>query len=322
MFRKALREARREALRARRRVYRCEWTSPGPLGFRPWRPLDQRSRGRGRAEFLRLDPHLLRQRRSSPGPRLHDRRRRRAHPLAPSARREGVVPHRHGRARSEDHAHGRGEQRHTPGVVRQARRGGLEAPLGAPRHRERRLHPYHGEAAHRPCAGVRAGPVRQGRDLQGRIRRPVLRGLRGVQAPRRPDRGGGRHEAVPDPQEAGGDPQGGELLLQAQRVRPEAAGVLRGQPRLHPARVGPQRDRELRQAGSPGPVDLALDLRLGRPGPVGRQARHLRMGRRAAQLRDGGRLRRQPGEVRRYVPGERAPDRQGHPAVPLGHLAA
>lgn len=233
-----------------------------------------------------------------------------------------MVPHRHGRARSEDHAHGRGKQRHAPGVVRQARRGGLEAPLGAPQHRERRLHPYDGEAAHRPCAGVRAGPVRQGPDLQGRVRRPVLRRLRGVQAPGRPDRGRGRHEAVPDPQEAGGAPQGGELLLQAQRVRPEADGVLRGQPRLHPAGVRAQRDRELRQAGPAGPVDLPLHVRLGRPGPVGREARHLRLDRRAAQLRDGGRLRRQSGEVRRYVPGERAPDRQGHPALPLGHLAA
>ncbi len=197
----------------------------------------------------------------------------------------------------------------------------MEAPLGAPEHRERRLHPYDGEAAHGPCAGVRAGPVRQGPDLQGRVRRPVLRGLRGVQTPRRPDRVRGRHETVPDPQEAGGAPQGGELLLQAERVRPEAHGVLRGQPGLHPARVRPQRDRELRQAGPAGPVDLPLHVRLGRPGAVGPEARHLRVDRRPAQLRDGGRLRRQPGEVRRHLPGGRAPDRQGHPALPLGHLA-
>ena len=156
---------------------------PRPLGFRPWRPLDPRSRDGEREGVLRLDPHLLRERRSSPGPRLHDRRRRRAHALAPSARREGVVPHRHGRARSEDHAHRRGERRHPAGVVRQARRRGLEAPLGAPEHRERRLHPHDGEASHRPRPGVRPGPLRQGRDLQGRLRGPVLRGLRGVQAP-------------------------------------------------------------------------------------------------------------------------------------------
>ncbi|CAM5635771.1 hypothetical protein SCYAM73S_05212 [Streptomyces cyaneofuscatus] len=200
----------------------------------------------------------------------------------------------------------------------------MEAPLGASEHRERRLHPDDGEAAHRPCAGVRAGPVRQGRDLQGRVRRPVLRGLRGVQAPRRSARRRGRvrrPEALPHPQEAGGAPQGGELLLQAERVRPEAAGVLRGEPGLHPARVGPQRDRELRRAGPPGPVDLALHLRLGRPGPLGRQARHLRLDRRAPELRDGRGLRRQPGEVRRYVPGGRAPDRQGHPPLPHGDLA-
>ncbi len=235
-----------------------------------------------------------------------------------------MVSHRHGRARSEDHAHGRGERRHPAGMGGQARRGGVETPLGAPEHRQRRLHPDHGDAAHRPGAGVRAGPVRQGRDLQGRLRGPVLRGLRGVQAPRRPDRRRGRlrrAEAVPDPQEAGGAPQGGELLLQAQRVRSEAAGVLRGEPGLHPARVGAQRGRELRRAGPSGPVDLALHLRLGRPGPVGRPARDLRVGRRAAQLRHGRRLRRRPGEVRRHVPGRRAPDRQGHPPLPLGDLA-
>ncbi len=169
-----------------------------------------------------------------------------------------------------------------------ARHGGLAAPVGAPRHRERRLHPHHAEAAHRPRPGVRAGPVRQGRDLQGRLRGPVLRGLRGVQAPGRAARRRGRvrgPEAVLHPQEAGGDPQRGELLLQAQRVQREAPRALRGQPGLHPARVRAQRGRELRPPGPPGPLDLPLDVRLGRQGPVGRQARDLRVGRRPAELR-------------------------------------
>ena len=56
--------------------------------------------------------------------------------------------------------------------------------------------------------------------------------------------------------------------------------------RLRAARVGPQRGRLVRQAGAQGPVDLAVDVRLGHQGAVGRVARHLRVDRRAPELRD------------------------------------
>ena len=53
----------------------------------------------------------------------------------------------------------------------------------------------------------------------------------------------------------------------------------------------------------------------------GTRPRHLRLVRRAHQLRHGRRLRRRRRAVRRLVAGGAPPDRQGHPAVPLRVLA-
>ena len=53
------------------------------------------------------------------------------------------------------------------------------------------------------------------------------------------------------------------------------------------------------QPGAEGPLDLALDVRLGHPAAVGRVARHLRVGRRAAELRHRRRVRLRRGDVRR-----------------------
>ena len=96
----------------------------------------------------------------------------------------------------------------------------------------------------------------------------------------------------------------------------------------HPEFVQPreraQRGRLVRPAGPAGPLDLAVDVRLGHPGPVGRLARPLRLDRRAAQLRHGGRLRRRRTPARAVRPalaGRRPPGRQGHPALPRRDLA-
>ena len=51
-----------------------------------------------------------------------------------------------------------------------------------------------------------------------------------------------------------------------------AARLLRGQPRLHPAGVGAQRDRRLRAPRPQGPVHVAVDVRLGHPGALGRRS--------------------------------------------------
>ena len=85
----------------------------------------------------------------------------------------------------------------------------------------------------------------------------------------------------------------GELLLRAVAVRGPAARAVRGAPRRssQPA-VGAQRGGRVRQAGPAGSVDLARPrFDWGIPMPVGHQPGALRLGRRAAQLRHGRRLR-------------------------------
>ena len=125
-------------------------------------------------------------------------------------------------------------------------------------------------------------------------------------------------EGLRDPLQAARAAAGEELLLQAERVPgPPARAV---QDRLHPAGVRPQRGRLVRQAGAQGPLGLALHVRLGHQGAVGRVARHLRLDRRAAELRDGRRLRLRPRAVRAPLAGLPR-RRQGHPALPRGHLA-
>ncbi len=155
------------------------------------------------------------------------------------------------------------------GVDGQAGRGVLEAGLGRRRHRLRRLHPDHREAAHRAGPRLLADALRQGRRLQGRVRGPVLRRLRGVQAPRRhPDRRG-RHPAVHDPRHRAGDGLGDQLLLPALRVRRQADRAVRVAAGLRRAGQCAQRGHLVREAGAAGPVDHPLDLRLGHPGARG-----------------------------------------------------
>ena len=102
-----------------------------------------------REGVLRHDADLLRQRRPAHRPRLHDGRRRRAHPLAPPARRGRLVPHRHRRARPEGHAHAPRRNGVDPaGVDRPAGRGRPGSRCWRPRHRQRRLHPHHRAAPH------------------------------------------------------------------------------------------------------------------------------------------------------------------------------
>ena len=116
---------------------------------------------------------------------------------------------------------------------------------------------------------------------------------------------------------------GDQLLLPALRVRRPAARAVRRAARTSSSRESrPQRGHLVRQAGPAGPVDHPVDLRLGHPGAVGRDARPLRLDRRAAELR-----RPPPGygtdpeRFEQLLAGRRAPGRQGHPAVPRGDLA-
>ncbi len=165
--------------------------------------------------------------------------------------------------------------------------------------------------------------------LPRRLRGSLLRRLRGVQAARRP---GARHRAVrrpagvPDPRPPGRDRVGDQLVLPAVGVRRAAAGALRRAPGRRRAGERPQRGRVVHPRRPARPVDLPVHVRLGHPGALGPLPGRLRVVRRPAQLRHGGRARRRAADagrrdVRQHVAGRRPPGRQGHPAVPRGDLA-
>ena len=164
----------------------------------------------------------------------------------------------------------------TPKAVgRQARRRGVEAAARDRRHRERRLHPHDRRAARAQRAEVPAEALRRRTHLHRRVRGLLLRRLRGVQAAVRARAGHGRVRGAAglrDPLEAGRTAAREELLLPHVGVRRQAARALRRAPRLRAARVGAQRGRLVREVGPRRPVDLALDVRLGREGAVGRVA--------------------------------------------------
>ena len=121
------------------------------------------SRSRSRESVLRHDAHLLRERRAPHRARLHDGRGRRAHPVAPPARRGGLLPHRHRRARPRRSSGPRRPRGWSP-PSSCARWPACSAnEWDAPRHRLRRLHPHHRAAPPQSGAGVPAAHLRRGR---------------------------------------------------------------------------------------------------------------------------------------------------------------
>ena len=156
-----------------------------------------------------------------------------------------------------------------------------------------------------PRAGrrrVRAAALRRRLHLGGRLRGLLLRRLRGVQADRRarrPARASTRaSSSAPSTRIPVELLSGAELLLPDEPVHGAAARPLRGAARLRAAGERPQRGRLVREAGPRRPVDLALELRLGHPGALGRAPRRLRLVRRAAELHHRDRLRRRRGDPR------------------------
>ncbi len=115
-------------------------------------------------------------------------------------------------------------------------------------------------------------------------------------------------------------PEGGDVLLPPREVPAGAARLLRQAPRVRPARVAPQRGRELREVGAQGSVGLAHELHLGHPGAGQPEARHVRVVRRADQLLERGAVAGRAQEVLVERLG-RALRRQGHPALPRRLLA-
>ena len=111
----------------------------------------------------------------------------RAHLLHGHGRRYGAVqaaagvrrhvPDGHRRARTEDPDPGRREGRHASGLRRRSGRRD-QGPLEDHGDLLRRLHPDHGAAAREAGPGAVHEDVREGRHLQGRVRRMVLHALR------------------------------------------------------------------------------------------------------------------------------------------------
>ena len=173
-------------------------------------------------------------------------------------------------------------------------------------------------------AEVPAEALRRRPHLHRRVRGLLLRRLRGVQAAVRPRRTApastrASSSAPSTPSPSSCCKEKNYFFRMSAFARP-AARPLRGAARLRAARVGAQRGRLVREAGPRRPVDLAVDVRLGREGAVGRLARRLRLVRRAAQLHHRGRLRPGRRRVRAPLAGA-AHRRQGHPALPRRHLA-
>ena len=179
-------------------------------------------------------------------------------------------------------------------------------------------------------AALLGGRARQRLRLLLDVRGPLLRRLRGVQAPRRPARRRGRVRGpagLPRPRPPGRAAAGGELVLPAQRLPGPAHRALRGQPRRDPAAQRLQRGacrssgrasstsrcRGRASAGAsrcPGTTDQVIyvwfDALLNYATAVGYGA-------------EPGLARRRA--VRAGVAAGREPRRQGHPALPRRVLA-
>ena len=204
------------------------------------------------------------------------------------------------------------------GVRRRGRRA-LPRDLGQPRHRERRLHPHHRAAARagRPGAVAAARTDARGH-LPRRLRGLVLRRLRGLSTPRRSwstaaarSTPTARSSCVKEP----------SYFFRMSQYADAAPRVHRGAPRVHPARLPPQRGARVRARRARGPVDLAHHVQVGHPGAGRPEARRLRLDRRALQLPQRPRLRVGDAALPQALAAGGPPHRQGHPAVPRGVLA-
>ena len=192
----------------------------------------------------------------------------------------------------------------------------LPGGMAAAEHHHRRLHPHHRAAPQGRRRRTAATLLRCRRHRPRRLRRQVLRGVRGVLHRRRARSG----RPVPDPPAARRLLRGGELLLPPQPLPGPAARMVRGPPRGHRPRVPPQRSA---RAGEDGTTRLQRQPHqpdVGHPAALGPAARDLRVVRRAGQLPVSDWLRQRRRPLPPVVAGP-APARQGHPAAPLRLLA-
>ena len=203
------------------------------------RRVQARRYATGGAALLPDHPDLLRQRRATRRHGVHDGERRRDGALAPPGGRRRLVHDGHRRARGQDRRGGRGGEHDAQGVDG-PHLGALRRGLAGARHLQRRLHPHDRAPALQGRPGIPAADLRQRVHRAGRLRRPLLRLVRGLL-----HRGPAGRRQVPGARAAGDRDVRGELLLQAERVRRAVARVLRRPPRLRPAGLQAQRGARL-----------------------------------------------------------------------------
>ena len=143
--------------------------------------------------------------------------------------------------------------------------------------------------------GVPAAPLRQRSRLSGRLRRALLRRVRGVQ-----DRGRARRREVPRARRRARVDRGEELVLPALRLPGAAAGAVRAR-RLRAARLPRERGAELHQGRPAGLLDQPRRPDVGDPDPVGSGFGRLRLGRRSRQLPERADVRPAGHRPRRHV---------------------
>ena len=226
---------------------------------------------------------LLRECAAAPGPCLFDHRVRCHCATEAGAGDRHLVPDRHRRARAEDRALGKARRAHADGVC-DRHFGRVSRPVGQAGAQLRRLHPHHRTAPQARRAEALRNPARSRLHLQEHLHRPVLRLRRGL------CRRASWH-SLPDVRPHHRNRQRRELLLQALRIRAQAAGVLRSQSRFHAARVDAARSDFVCPQRAQGSVREPHQLFLGHSRPRRRKARRLCVARRAGQLHYGPRLR-------------------------------
>ena len=233
--------------------------------------------------LLRHDAHLLRERGAAPGPRLHDDRGRHPRPAPPPARRGGVLPHGHRRARRA----GREGRRARGGLAEGARRpqrAALPRPAAADQRVQRLLHPHLGPAPQGEGPGGHAAGARQRPHVQGPVRGLVLPQVRGLQDRERRSRRATRARSTASRSTASTRRTGSSALSTFEEPLKQLYAE-------RPEWVAPRtRYNEALAFINGGLQDVSLSRgedHLGRRGPVGPGPRLLRLVRRAPQLLHG-----------------------------------
>ena len=273
---------------------------------------------------LRHGRHPVRQRRAAPRLRVRARRGRRVRPRRTGTWRAGPLPRRHRRPLVEERAGGRGAAGTSTRELRGSPRRPLRRPRRTARAVARRLHPHERRSATPPGGRAALARLRGGRrPLPRRVRRPLLRRLRGLLRA-----GRARRRALP------GARHRARGRRRAQLVLPPLALPRRPRRTHHVRRAGDHAGAVPRRGARVPPARAARHQRLAL-GPAGAWVGHprarrsrpgrVRLVRCADELPQRRRLRRaRQRRVRRVVDRSRTPrpcHRQGHPALPRRVLA-